>query len=327
MPGFRHSTVRKSLWVNAPSGTVRKIACPVQSRPDIWTPVQYGFALATSRRIAAGRTRSGRGPGRATRAALPASCAGSQPWRTTGPGRGQPVSAVPVVTDGRRGLDTSSGPQRETHALRARNWPGGLRLDRRAVRWQPWRTTGPGPGRLLSAVPVVADGRRGLGTSSRTVARDARAPGADLAGQPRAALRASCAGGRGARPGQVVASFSAPFRSWPMAGAAWGHRAGPQRETHALRARAWPRSSRRIAGVVRWWTWPTTGPAPGRLLSAVPVVADGRRGLGASSRTAARDARAPGADLAGQPRAALRADGAGSPARSKRVGVQTFGQH
>ncbi|MGA2659083.1 MAG: hypothetical protein ABSH34_16395, partial [Verrucomicrobiota bacterium] len=93
--------------MNAPSGTVRKIACPVQSRPDIWTPVQYGFALATSRRIAAGRTRSGRGPGRATRAALPASCAGSQPWRTTGPGRGQPVSAVPVVTDGRRGLDTS----------------------------------------------------------------------------------------------------------------------------------------------------------------------------------------------------------------------------
>ena len=177
------------------------------------------------------RTRSGRGPGRATRAALRASCAGGRGAR---PGRVVASFSAPF-----------------------RSWP----------------------------MAGAASAHRGNRSERRT--RSGRGPRRAA----RAALPASCAGGRGARPGQVVASPSAPFRSWPMAGAAWAHRAGPQRETHALRARTSPRSSRRIAGVVRWWTWRTTGPGRGHPLSAVPVVADTWRGLSTSGRTAARRTR------------------------------------
>jgi hypothetical protein len=275
---------------------------------------------------------------------------------TTGPGPGHRLSAVPVVADGRRGLGTSSGPQRGARAPgaelaaqlapqcrrralvdaghdRAGSWP----FSQRPFRSSPIadatrprqagphrgahaqgagvggqlvpqcrrralvdvRTTGPAPGHRLSAVPVVADCGCGGASPSRAASRRTR-PGRRPGRAARAALPASCAGGRGARQGQVVASFSAPFRSWPMAGAAWAHRAGPHREAHALRARNWRGNSRQIAGVVRWWTWHTTGPGPGHRLSAAPVVADGRRGLGTSSRAASRGANAPGAERAGQ---------------------------
>jgi hypothetical protein len=50
-------------------------------------------------------------------------------------------------------------------------------------------------------------------------------------------MPASCAGGRGTRPGRVLARFSAPFVSWPIADAAWAHQAGPHRGAHAQGAR------------------------------------------------------------------------------------------
>jgi hypothetical protein len=212
-------------------------ACQRRSGRDRW-PARPGHIERTAARDARapGAELAGRlapGSPRCALAAVAHDRAGSWPASQRRSGRGR-WPARPGHIE----------PDRSERRTRSGRGPGRATPRRIAgvVRWWTWRTTGPGPGRLLSGVPVVADGRRGLGASS-----------------------------------------------------------GPQRETHALRARAWPRSSRRIAGVVRWWTWRTTGPGRGQLLSAVPVVADGRRGLGASSRTAARDARAPGAGLARQP--------------------------
>jgi hypothetical protein len=189
-----------------------------------------------------------------------------------------------------------------TAARRTRSGRGIGRATRAAMPASCAGGRGARPGRVLAilsaAVPVVADCGRDAASPSRAASRRTR-PGRGRGRATRATMPASCAGGR------------AHDRacSWPSSQRRSGRGrlrmrrglAKPGRiEAHTPRAPAWPRSSRRIAGVVRWWTWRTTGPGRGQLLSAVPVVADGRRGLGTSSRAASRGARAPGAKLAGQ---------------------------
>jgi hypothetical protein len=120
----------------------------------------------------------------------------------------------------------------EAHTLRTRNWPRSSRHIAGVMRCGRGARPGQVLGSLSSAVPVVADGRRGLGTPSRAKpkrTRSGRRPGRAA----RAAFPASCAGGRGARPGRGLGSLSAPFRSWPMAGAAWAPRGEPHRGARA----------------------------------------------------------------------------------------------
>ena len=196
-----------------------------------------------------------------------------------------PVPSSPVQTFGRPFSTALPWPPR-AGSPRGAHAPGaGLAAQlapRNAgvVRWWTWYATGPGPGQVLSAVRVVADCGRGLGTSSRAASRRTR-PGRPPGQATRSAMLASCAGSPGVRPRPVRAIVSGPVLSWPIADVAWPGQAAPHRGAHApdteLAAQLAPHCRRHAL-----WTWRTTGPGPGQPLSAVPVVADGRRGLGAS---------------------------------------------